>query len=63
MLMGRGAFLFPIFPYPQLTTFASFVEFESAADLRTAVEKLDGREFKGARVTCVANVSFHPPLV
>ncbi|OIW25303.1 hypothetical protein CONLIGDRAFT_685160 [Coniochaeta ligniaria NRRL 30616] len=32
-----------------------FVEFESAADLRTAVEKLDGREFKGARVTCVAN--------
>jgi len=29
-------------------------EFESAADLRTAVEKLDGREFKGERVTCVA---------
>jgi hypothetical protein len=25
--------------------------------LRTAVEKLDGREFKGARVTCVADVS------
>ena len=34
----------------------SFVEFETAADLRTAVEKLDGREFKNARVTCVANV-------
>ncbi|KAK4175567.1 hypothetical protein QBC36DRAFT_22083 [Triangularia setosa] len=32
-----------------------FVEFETAADLRTAVEKLDGREFKGNRVTCVAN--------
>jgi len=32
-----------------------FVEFETAADLRTAVEKLDGREFKGARVTCVAD--------
>jgi RNA recognition motif-containing protein len=32
-----------------------FVEFETAADLRTAVEKLDGREFKNARVTCVAN--------
>ncbi|KAK4128436.1 hypothetical protein N657DRAFT_607818 [Parathielavia appendiculata] len=32
-----------------------FVEFESAADLRLAVEKLDGREFKNARVTCVAN--------
>lgn len=24
--------------------------------MRTAVEKLDGREFKGARVTCVADV-------
>ncbi|GAB1315802.1 Pre-mRNA-splicing factor srp2 [Madurella fahalii] len=32
-----------------------FVEFETAADLRTAVEKLDGREFKNSRVTCVAN--------
>ncbi|KAF6832586.1 Pre-mRNA-splicing factor srp2 [Colletotrichum musicola] len=32
-----------------------FVEFETAADLRTAVEKLDGREFKGNRVTCVAD--------
>ncbi|OAF62219.1 hypothetical protein VC83_01055 [Pseudogymnoascus destructans] len=32
-----------------------FVEFETAADLRTAVEKLDGREFKGARVTCTAD--------
>ncbi|KAH8666668.1 hypothetical protein BX600DRAFT_436056 [Xylariales sp. PMI_506] len=33
----------------------SFVEFETAADLRTAIEKLDGREFKGQRVTCVAD--------
>ncbi|KAK3902567.1 hypothetical protein C8A05DRAFT_33747 [Staphylotrichum tortipilum] len=32
-----------------------FVEFETAADLRTAVEKLDGREFKNVRVNCVAN--------
>lgn len=32
-----------------------FVEFETANDLRTAVEKLDSREFKGQRVTCVAN--------
>ncbi|RYP20311.1 hypothetical protein DL765_002874 [Monosporascus sp. GIB2] len=32
-----------------------FVEFETAADLRTAVEKLDNREFKGQRVTCVAD--------
>lgn len=36
----------------------SFVEFETAADLRTAVEKLDGREFKGARVQCLVDVSF-----
>lgn len=39
----------------------SFVEFETAADLRTAVEKLDGREFKNVRVTCVANVRYRPP--
>ncbi|KAL1842932.1 hypothetical protein VTJ49DRAFT_3720 [Mycothermus thermophilus] len=32
-----------------------FVEFETAEDLRIAVEKLDGREFKNARVSCVAN--------
>ena len=42
---------------PQL----SFVEFETAADLRTAVEKLDGREFKNVRVTCVANVRAPEP--
>jgi hypothetical protein len=34
-----------------------FVEFETAADLSTAVEKLDNREFKGRTVHCVANVS------
>lgn len=34
----------------------SFVEFESANDLKAAVEKLDGREFKGSRVTCTADV-------
>jgi RNA recognition motif-containing protein len=33
-----------------------FVEFETAADLRTAVEKLDGQEFKKQRVHCVADV-------
>lgn len=38
----------------------SFVEFETAADLRTAVEKLDGREFKGARVSCIPDVSSLP---
>lgn len=34
-----------------------FVEFETANDLKTAIEKLDGREFKGSRVTCIADVS------
>lgn len=39
----------------------SFVEFETAADLVTAVEKLDGREFKEDKVVnCVANVSDLP---
>lgn len=38
-----------------------FVEFENAADLRTAVEKLDNREFKGQRVTCVADVRYRAP--
>ncbi|KJK95065.1 hypothetical protein H633G_00983 [Metarhizium anisopliae BRIP 53284] len=33
----------------------SFVEYETAADLRTAVDKLDGREFKGNRVQCIAD--------
>ncbi|KAI7786056.1 pre-mrna splicing factor [Diaporthe eres] len=32
-----------------------FVEFETAADLKKAVEALDGREFKDQRVTCIAN--------
>lgn len=41
-------------PYTDLG--CSFVEFENAADLRTAVEKLDGREFKGQRVNCIADV-------
>ncbi|CAG8001165.1 unnamed protein product [Penicillium salamii] len=33
-----------------------FVEFETANDLKTAVEKLDQREFKGSTVSCVADV-------
>ena len=40
--------------------FRSFVEFETAADLKTAVEKLDGREFKGVKVTCFADVCTIP---
>ncbi|KAI0396599.1 hypothetical protein F5Y17DRAFT_91602 [Xylariaceae sp. FL0594] len=38
-----------------------FVEFETAADLKTAVEKLDNREFKGQQVTCVADIQPDTP--
>ena len=37
----------------------SFVEYETAADLVSAVEKLDGQEFKGATVRCISDVSPH----
>ena len=37
-------------------TLISFVEYETAADLAAAVEKLDGQEFKGATVRCVSDV-------
>lgn len=33
------------------------VEFETHDDLREAVSKLDGTEFKGNRVTCIAEVT------
>lgn len=33
-----------------------FVEFETGTDLKTAVEKLDGHEFKGGTVTCAADI-------
>lgn len=51
--------------YVALTDLApcSFVEFETAADLKSAVEKLDGREFKGQRVTCIADVGFLQPFL
>lgn len=41
----------------------SFVEFETAADLATAVDALDGKEFKEKVVRCVANVSFRSPVL
>ena len=40
----------------------SFVEFENGADLKTAVEKLDKRDFKGATVHCTQDVSAGFPL-
>lgn len=35
---------------------ARFVEFETAGDLKVAVDKLDNQEFKGASVRCLADV-------
>lgn len=57
IVTAEGQYLLPgrrLAPYAN--RIRSFVEFETAADLKTAVEKLDGREFKGVRVTCVADV-------
>lgn len=39
----------------------SFVEFETAADLKVAVEKLDNQDFKGSNVRCIADVCHSPP--
>ena len=43
-----------------------FVEYETEADLKAAVDKIDGREFRGAPITCAVavrstplNISFH----
>lgn len=36
-------------------TSSSFVEYETAADLATAVEKLDNNEFKGSTVRCISD--------
>ncbi|MCJ1444018.1 MAG: hypothetical protein MMC23_004518 [Stictis urceolatum] len=38
-----------------------FVEFETSSDLKAAVEKLDGQEFKGTSVQCVADEQAEAP--
>jgi transcription initiation factor TFIID subunit 15 len=38
-----------------------FVEYETKADLLSAVEKLDGREFKGQNVHCIADEQAERP--
>ncbi|KIV95243.1 hypothetical protein PV10_02919 [Exophiala mesophila] len=40
-----------------------FVEFETSADLKTAVEKLDGHEWRGAPVHCVADIQDEKPTM
>lgn len=34
-----------------------YVEYETAQDLKTAIEKLDGADFKGSAVHCIDDVS------
>ena len=41
-----------------ITNKSRFVEFETAADLKTAVEKLDNQDFKGASVRCISDVRY-----
>ena len=45
--------------YRTYTNSARFVEFETASDLKVAVDKLDSQDFKGASVRCLADVCFH----
>lgn len=54
-MMGKGKYNCGI--YDTFIDTLSFVEFETGADLKTAVEKLDGREFKGSVVHCISDVS------
>lgn len=56
MEKGECTILLEILLACLLTMAASFVEFETAADLKKAVDTLDGRDFKEQRVLCVANV-------
>lgn len=42
-----------------ILTASSFVEYETAADLAAAVEKLDNSQFKDATVRCISDVSLH----
>lgn len=57
--MGKGKQRYPLIATcPPMITRDSFVEFETAADLNNAVEKLDGQEYKGSTVSCKADVSF-----
>ena len=37
----------------------SFVEYETANDLKQAVEKIDGRDFKGSTIRCIEDVCGH----
>ncbi|KNG81481.1 hypothetical protein ANOM_010498 [Aspergillus nomiae NRRL 13137] len=53
---ARGAGLDVVYSETGRELGRGFVEFETANDLKTAIEKLDGRDFKGSRVSCVADI-------
>ncbi|KAB8222797.1 hypothetical protein BDV33DRAFT_201221 [Aspergillus novoparasiticus] len=53
---ARGAGLDVVYSETGREPGKGFVEFETANDLKTAIEKLDGRDFKGSRVSCVADI-------
>ena len=57
--MAKGEFCTAIQRHVFINS-ARFVEFETAGDLKVAVEKLDNQDFKGASVRCSADVRFPP---
>lgn len=46
-------------PSKEYTDISRFVEYETSDDLASAVEKLDGSDFKGAVVRCISDVRFY----
>lgn len=57
IVMEKGRSFGPAKDYTLANTTARFVEFETAVDLKTAVENLDNQDFKGTKVHCYADVS------
>ena len=57
MAKGKGYFDSPYDSSSSCSNrYDRFVEFETAADLKVAVEKLDNQEFKGNNVRCTSDV-------
>jgi hypothetical protein len=55
--MARGKEKHIFWPFTSNRAPTRFVEFETGADLKTAVDNLDGKQFKEATVHCVQDVS------
>ncbi|OAQ96458.1 hypothetical protein LLEC1_04446 [Akanthomyces lecanii] len=58
---GRQAGLDVVYSETARDSGRGFVEYENAGDLRTAVEKLDGCEFKGKVVQCIVDTQAEVP--